>query len=87
MSSEKLERLDFPNVGSERFFKVKHNPKNRTKPVTVELHESTISGRRVDGFSRLLGSENTIATKADVLHVAKIIEARVGRIDEVVGEY
>lgn len=82
-----LKPTDFPAVRSDRFFVVKHNPKSRTNPVTVELRESMAEGKRLESFSRLLGVEYTIADKKRIVAAAELIDARVGRIDEVVGVY
>jgi hypothetical protein len=86
-SSPYLQRSDFPNVGEERFFVVKHNPKSVAKPVTIELRQSIAEGKRIESFSKLLGIEYAIADKAEILEAAKRVEARVGRIDDVVGLY
>lgn len=81
-----LTREDFPHVGDKRYFEVKHNPKSVTKPVTIELREYSTE-KHVASLSRLLGLEYAIAEKADIIEAAKRLDARVGRIDDVVGVY
>lgn len=87
MSDPYLRREDFPDVGEDRFFIIKHNPKSRTNPVTVELREAIVPGKRIEGFSKLLGLEYTIADKKSIVEAAALVDARVGRIDDVVGIY
>lgn len=73
--------------GPRRFFVVKHEAKNRTKPVRIELRESTVEGRSVISLSTLLSFDNTVSDADEIYRVAEIIEARVGGIDKVVGTY
>lgn len=84
-----LTAADFPPAGAGRHWVVKHNPKSRTAPVTVELRESTIDHDRgyKEGFTRLLALDYTIADKAAIASAAEAILVRVGRIDDVVGVY
>lgn len=88
--SEYLRREDFPDVGDQRFFEVKHNPKSVTKPVVIELREyqsERAAENKATSLSRLLGLEYAIADKEDITEAAKRLDARVGRIDDVVGVY
>jgi hypothetical protein len=82
-----LSREAMPPVGERRFWEVTHNPKSISKPVTVTLRETIVSGKRLVGMSRILGHDTTVADPEQIIATAKLIEARVGRIDEVVGVY
>lgn len=82
-----MERADFPDVGKRRFFVVEHNPKSSKTPVRVELREALVEGRNLKSMSKLLGFENTVADHERIIETAKTIEARVGKIDQVVGIY
>lgn len=82
-----LSRDTLPDVGERRFWEVTHNPKSISKPVTVTLRESIVGGKRVTGMSRILGHDTTVADPEQIIATAKLIDARVGRIDEVVGIY
>lgn len=81
-----LTRAHFPEVGERRYFEVKHNPKSVAKPVVIELREYSTE-KKVASLSRLLGLEYAIADRDDIVEAAKRLDARVGRIDEVVGVY
>ena len=81
-----LTRGDFPDVGERRYFEVKHNPKSVKTPVTIELREYATE-KQVPSLSRLLGIEYAIAEREDILEAAARLDARVSRIDDVVGVY
>jgi hypothetical protein len=81
-----LTRAHFPEVGKRRYFEVKHNPKSVTKPVVIELREY-LTEKQVTSLSRLIGLEYTIADRDEIVEAAKRLDARVGRIDDVVGVY
>lgn len=81
-----LTRADFPEVGETRYFEVKHNPKSVTKPVVIELREYSTE-KKVSSLSRLLGLEYADANRENIIEAAKRVDARVGRIDDVVGRY
>lgn len=81
-----LTRADFPEVGEHRYFEIRHNPKSVTKPVVIELREYATE-KHVTSLSRLLGLEYAIAEKDDIVEAAKRLDARVSRIDDVVGVY
>lgn len=80
---------DMPDPGEGRFWYVVHNPASETKPVRLELRESTITpqpGKPVRiGFSRLLGKRSTIADEKQLAEAALDLLAIVGRVDEFVG--
>lgn len=85
-----LSREDFPAQPEIRFFEVKHNPKSVKTPVTIELREyagERAAQNKATTLSRLLGIEYATADKDDIVEAAKRLDARVGRIDDVVGVY
>jgi hypothetical protein len=82
-----LDPTKFPTLEKRnRFFYVKHRA-HRTEPVTVELRESLSSGYAVLGMSTLLGFDHTIADADAIYETAKKIDARVSKIDQVIGLY
>jgi len=83
-------RADFPEVGANRFWAVKHNPKSVSTPVTIELREFQSEQAKTKGMhslSSLVGLIYCTADRADLLAAAFKLEARVGNIDNVVGVY
>lgn len=87
MPSPLLSRDDFPDVGDSRFFVISHNPTSSTHPVKIELRESIVEGRHLPKMSRLLGHSKTVADKDQIIEAATLLEARVGKIDDVVGVF
>jgi len=81
-----LDPSKFPDAGPDRFFIVKHRP-HRKEPIVIELRESLTAGRRVVGMSTLLGFEYTHADPDTIYEVAAVVEARIGKVDQVVGVY
>lgn len=81
-----LVKADLPEVGDRRFWVVKHRA-HRTEPVVVELRQSFVESRSVVSLSTLLGFEYTVADAEAIKEAAKLVEARVGNIDNVVGVY
>ncbi len=86
-----MTRPDLPPAGGPgRFWNLVHDPKVKTKPMRVELRESTIElkGRApVLSMSRLLVADNSIA---DILQAKALCEElliRVGQLDELVGTW
>ena len=93
MTGRKLTKADLPDVGDRRFWVVEHNPKSKTRPVTVSLREDTTtrSPARTTGrvgFSRLIGTDDAKAATIDeIAATAKALLERVGQIDDMVGEF
>jgi hypothetical protein len=76
-----------PPAGPGRFWHAVHNPASETKPVRLELRESSLAeGKPVRiGFSRLIGKRSTIADEKQLIEAAQDLLTIVGRVDEFVG--
>lgn len=84
--NETLKASDLPDVGSRRFWNIKHRA-HRTEPVVVELRESTAGANKNLSFSRVIGFDYTIADIDSVKEAAERVRIRVGNIDAVVGVF
>lgn len=76
---------DLPDAGPDRFWRVDHNPKSRTNPITIRLMECMTPGRAA--LSRTIGFEYTVASAKALREAAETVLARVGDYDKVVGDY
>lgn len=76
---------DLPTAGEGRWWKISHNPKSRTNPITIQLMECMTPGR--EALSRIIGFEYTTASWKALSEAADLVLARVGDYDKVVGSY
>lgn len=74
-----------PKAGTDRWWKITHNPKSRTNPITIQLMEQMTPGRKA--LSRVIGFEYTTASWKALSEAAETVLARVGDYDKVVGDY
>lgn len=74
-----------PEAGADRWWKITHNPKSRTNPITIQLMEHYTPGRTA--LSRPIGYEYTTASWKALADAAELILARAGDYAKVVGEY
>lgn len=85
ISADRLGSASLPEAGEGRFWRVEHNPKSRTNPITVKLMEYVVPGRTV--LSRQIGFDYTIASWKAVSETAELILAKVGDYAKVIGDY
>lgn len=76
---------DLPDAGEGRFWRITHNPKSRTNPITIQLMEQMTPGRAA--LSRVIGFDYTTASWKALSEAAEAVLARVGDYDKVVGDY
>jgi len=79
--------IDLPDPGATRYWEIKHQPNKKTTPLRIELREHTKrdSQRHVQGWTRLLGFEETIALPDSIAEAATKVLERASRVDEFVG--
>lgn len=80
-----LDSSALPAAGSGRWWKITHNPKSRTNPITIQLMEMYTPGRK--GLSRAIGFEYTTASWKALAEAAEMVLARAGDYEKVVGDY
>lgn len=76
---------DLPQAGEGRWWKVTHNAKSRTNPITIQLMECYTPGR--EALSKVIGFEYTTASWKALADAADLVLARVGDYDKVIGNY
>lgn len=78
-----------PEAGERRFWRIIHNPKSSTKPLTIELRSlfegATIPTDGSKGFSTLIGQGASPAQPGAVKTEKERILMVAARVDEFVG--
>lgn len=74
-----------PEAGTDRWWRITHNPKSRTQPITITLMEQMTPGRKA--LSRAIGFEYATASWKDLAEKADLVLARVGDYAKVIGDY
>lgn len=74
-----------PPAGEGRFWRVRHIPVQREKPMRVELHEAIVPGSTK--LSRVIGFENAVASVKSIVDAAELARARSGDYAKLVGDY
>ena len=73
-------------AGPNRWWRVRVNPKNQNKPITVTLMEFA-TDKKSESLSTAINSAGTIAKPKNILAAAQHVLNRAGNFRDVIGNY